>query len=160
VSLDDKVFEELKKKLGRAAESFVRVGVLAGEGGDAVVEGGDITLVELAAIHEFGSPAAGIPERSFIRSTFRGRDNREKLSRLLASNARGLIHDKITVDVALDRVGAWGASAVKNTIKRRQTTGPEPQENKPATIARKGSSTPLVDSAVLLNSITHEKVIA
>lgn len=44
----------------------VKVGVV---GEKASEDRGGITLSELAAVHEYGSPKAGIPERSFIRST-------------------------------------------------------------------------------------------
>jgi phage gpG-like protein len=155
--LDDRIWKELVKKVGRLKDAHVKVGVLASAGGAAMAGDGDITLVELAAIHEFGSPAAGIPERSFIRSTFRRGDVVEAMNKLLTANARAIIGDKMSVSTALERLGAWGSAAVKGTIRERLTEGPEDQSNKPATIARKGSSTPLVDHGQLINSITYVK---
>ncbi len=149
------VWERLQRTLKlnskAAQESVVKVGIIASKGGDEPVEGGDITMIELAAIHEFGSPAAGIPQRSFIRSTF-----------VREANVMGEICGKLVTQViqgmplerALGLLGAWGVAQVKNTIKNRQTTGPENQANKPRTIAKKGSSLPLVDTGRLINAMT------
>ena len=49
-------WEELRERNAKAKGAQVRVGVFGSE----THEGTDLTLVELAAIHEFGSPAANI----------------------------------------------------------------------------------------------------
>jgi hypothetical protein len=48
-------------------------------------------------------------------------------------------------------LGQWGAAAVKRTITSGQVTPPDA----PGTIARKGSSTPLIDEGQLVNAITY-----
>lgn len=146
------VWDKLRTKLPDGAH--VKVGVLAGAGGAARVADGDITMIELAAIHEFGSPAAGIPERSFIRSTFERPDVVARLNTMAARLARAIVEDKIVWDKALGMIGMWAVGEVKKTIKNRQTTGPEDQANRPSTIAKKGSSLPLVDTGRLINAIT------
>jgi len=149
--IDAKTWEKLREKLPTNAR--VRVGVLAGAGGDAKASSG-ITMLELAAIHEFGSPAAGIPERSFIRSTFDREDVRLRLNMMGARLARAIVANKMDWTQALGMLGAWAASQIKSTIKNRLTTGPDPQENRPATIEKKGSDLPLVDTGRLINAIT------
>lgn len=156
VKIDTAVWDALRAKLGKAAEWYVKVGVLASAGGN--VDVGGITLTDLAAVHEYGSPAAGVPQRSFIRSTFQRADVASQLEKLLGKLARNLIADKLEVDKALDQLGAWASNQIKLTIKNRLTTGPEPQANKPSTIAAKGSDLPLVDTGRLLNAVTWEKV--
>ena len=126
-----------------------RVGVLAEKGGSVTQQGSDLTLVELAAVHEFGSPAANIPERSFLRSTFRER-SAKALASMVAKITKAILANKVTVKQGVNMLGAWGATEVKNTIT--QTEIPPPL--KPATIAAKGSKRPLVDTGQLLNSIT------
>lgn len=153
-----KVFDELRAKIGAAASWYVKVGVLASQGGDNLVPGTDITLTDLMAIHEFGSEAAGIKERSSIRSTFQRNEVRDGLEKLLARSAREIIADKSTPEKALGVIGSWGAAQIKNTIKHQQTTGPEDQANAPSTIARKGSSTPLVDTGQLINAVSWEVI--
>lgn len=67
-------WNKLLKLFGIKALRF-KVGV---QGDQAAVEheaGEDLTNVELASIHEFGSEARSIPARSFLRSTF---DERER----------------------------------------------------------------------------------
>jgi hypothetical protein len=127
-----------------------------------------ISAVELAAIHEFGSPRAGVPQRSFIRRTFE--QNREEVAKKIAELASQFVFSRTRSTLrslafwkrqkprpsaarALGRLGAWGATLVKKTI----TTGAGvPPPNAPATIERKGSRRPLVDTGRLLGAITWE----
>lgn len=158
VNVDKRVWVKLLKRITRS-RARVRVGVL--QSGDGGTVHGEITMVELAAIHEFGAPKANIPERSFIRRTFI--DNRGELKQMQAQLARAIItggkgvnqHTTgMTVRGAMEILGTWGAAKVKNTIS--QTDIPPPL--KEATIAAKGSSKPLVDTGQLLQSITYEVV--
>jgi phage gpG-like protein len=143
-------WEELKERNREAGKVHVRVGVF----GDEKHEGSeDLTLVELAAIHEFGSPAAGIPERSFIRATINAKH--DEIKKLLHGLAKQVVRGEITAERGLNLIGTYIAAEMKKTITQRKTVGPEPQELKQATIDRKGSSTPLLDTAQLKNSITH-----
>lgn len=146
---NDKVWRELRakiKKLGSKAR--VQVGVL----GDAGMHHGGISMVELAAIHEYGSPAAHIPARSFIRSAFR--DRKQEFAKQLEKVAKAVLSNKMDPATALGRLGLWGANAVK-----RQITGKNiPPPLKPATIARKGSSKPLVDTGQLVGAISWKVV--
>ncbi len=135
-----------------AQESHVKVGIIAAEGGDAPAADG-ITMIELAAIHEFGSPAAGIPQRSFMRSTFNRNDVRSEMGELTGKLVTKVIHG-MPLSRALGLVGAWGVDQIRQTIKNRQTQGPESQANRPATIRRKGSDLPLVDTGRLLGALS------
>lgn len=135
-----------------AQESHVKVGIIAAEGGDDATPDG-ISMIELAAIHEFGSPAAGIPQRSFIRSTFNRNDVRREMGELTGSLVTKVIHG-MPLSRALGLVGAWGVDQIRHTIKNRQTQGPESQALKPSTIKRKGSDLPLVDTGRLLGALS------
>lgn len=127
-----------------------RVGVLAAKGGERAHGNGDATLVEIAAFHEFGT--IDVPERSFIRRTFTTRT--ADLNAVIATIVRGVVAGSLDVKRGIGLLGAWGAAAVKNTI----TASDIPPPLKPATIAAKGSTKPLVDTGQLLNSITWEIV--
>ena len=148
-------FAKLKVRAEEIASKRVHVGVLATGAGAQRVEGSDISVVELAAIHEFGSPAAGIPERSFIRSTLQVHE-REALRHKTAELCRAVILGAMSVDQALNLLGVWATAAIRRSI----TTGKITPPLKQATIDRKGSSRPLVDTGQLINSITHEVVAA
>lgn len=146
--VDARVFQELRKKLGSMADAYVKVGVLQAAGGAPHAGGGDVTLAEVAAFHELG---LGVPERSFIRATFEDREVQEAQRATSATLARGLIAERMSVQQALQRLGLWAVAQIKKRIKDHI-----PPPLKQATIDRKGSSTPLVDTGQLINSITFE----
>lgn len=151
VKVDDKAWKELRrhlKKLEREG-AHVKVGVLASSGTHA--ESG-ISMIEIASVHEFGSPSIGVPERSFIRAGIQ--EKRDDLVRILNGLAKGIVQDKITVDEALQKLGLWGA----NAVKRKITSSDIPPPLKASTVARKGSTKPLVDTGQLVNSISFEVV--
>ena len=149
VKVNDKVWRDLKRKLGDAAKRGVRVGVLSNKGGTEQNDG--ITMIELAAIHEFGSPAAGIPKRSFLVDTFKG--NQRDMQAFTLKLAKGIILNRFSHLKALEMLGLWGVNQIKNRI----TTGKgiEPK-NADATIAKKKSDRPLIDTGRLVNAINHE----
>jgi hypothetical protein len=133
------------KKVGQLASGpHVKVGVIGG-GRNA----------DIAVIHEYGAPAAGIPERSFIRSTFANGQVIEAQKKLVASLMGKITTNKMEVGQALGLLGAFGADRIKRTIDEGEGV---PPPLKPATIARKGSSRPLVDTGQMRNSITWEVV--
>lgn len=129
---------------------FVKVGVMGGDHPSA--KGRPLTNVELATIHEFGAPAAGIPSRPFLRSTFDAK--KAEWNRLMARLITKVVAGHLDVVAALELVGQRAAGDVRNRI----TQGGNFVPNKPATIRRKGSSKPLIDSARLLQSISHQVV--
>jgi len=152
VEYNDAIWRKIIDRVTRLDGAHVKVGVISSKGGDAKTDDG-ITMVELAAIHEFGSPAASIPERSFVRRTLAAKrraiqQNVNKLARAIVKNTMGEMR-------ALELLGTWLAQEIKKTI----TAGPHlPPPLKPATIEAKGSDRPLVDTGRLVDSITHEVV--
>lgn len=155
---DDSVWRALHRKMTEAGieNAHVKVGVLAAAGAESA--GAGITMVELAAIHEFGSPAAGIPERSYIRFTMlaKGDELRTKCTALAVL----LVNEQMTFDRALGLLGTWASTEIRKSITERKIK----QELRPATIARKNrtskdatdQTTALVDTGRLLNAITWE----
>lgn len=110
-----------------------------------------LTVAALGAIHEFGSPENNIPARPFMSQTY---DN--NLS-LLKSRSRKVLtavqSGKLGADRGLAILGEWYTGAIKETI-----TNGEFVPLKPATVAAKGSSRPLIDTAQMRNSITWKRV--
>lgn len=145
---DDRKWRMLLNEVSKLDREYVKVGVLADQGGAAPVEGGDATMVEIAAAHEYGDPQANLPERSFIRRTFI--DKAPQLAAMQRKLAGGITTGKLDTRRALDLLGAWAAGQVKLTITSGSVTPPLKQ----ATIDRKGSSKPLIDRGQLVNSIT------
>jgi hypothetical protein len=144
-------WESLRRTFGAAARSKPRVEV--GVFSDRKHSGkrGGISMGELALVHEFGSLAANIPERSFLRRTFRRKER--EIAAAAAKAARKVVSGKGTFNQALAEIGKFAAAEVKKTIKR----GPYiPPPLKPETIRRKGSTRPLVDTGQLADAVTFK----
>ncbi len=149
--VDARGLERLRKRLADLGDVRLRVGVLSNDQHDPK---SPIGLAELAAIHEFGSPAANIPERSFIRRTFRERDL--ELREVVRKVTKGVVKGKLGARRGLDLIGAWLSAEVKKTV----TAGPHiPPPLQPETVARKGSDRPLVDTGRLVDAVTWDVVI-
>jgi hypothetical protein len=134
------------KQLGRLNAPAVFVGVRSGAG-----ESADGTpLVLIAAVNEFGSSDGHVPERSFLRSTVD--ENRAAYMKLLERAAgRAVDKGRSAMRRELELVGAKVASDVQ-----RKIVALKDPPNAPSTIAAKGSSSPLVDTGRLRQSIDFE----
>jgi hypothetical protein len=143
--IDDKIWRELLARVKGIKDAHVKVGFV---GDGAAAPNGGSTNAELAAIHEFGAPRANIPARPFIRPTFDTR--RDELVRLQTKLAKDLIAGKIDVTQAMGLLGAWGAGAIKAQVTRNGQFVPLAV----ATIRRKNSSKPLIDSGQMLASVS------
>ncbi len=126
----------------------VRVGILADEPKRSrEPETSGLSLVEVALIHEFGAPARGIPQRSFLRAAID--EHAPDIRRLILAVAARALDGAITPAQALDQIG----SKVAGWVQTRIDQGIAPPL-KPETIARKGSSKPLVNVGQLKAAIT------
>lgn len=147
VRVEDATWRSILKQVKASKGLKVHVGVMSQEPHD---DKSDLSLVELMAIHEFGSPAANIPERAPIRTTFARKG--EKIGEVCAKAARAMLGG-MAPERALEIVGLFASTEVKRTITDEEHL---PPPLAPATIARKGSDRPLVDTGRLVASITYE----
>lgn len=148
VIIKDKGLKQIFRNVAILDGTSVAVGIQGPEAGAVEHEGTELSNVQLGVIHEFGAPGAGIPERSFIRAPFDA--NLKKLTRI-AGKAAQLVYDveKLSADKALGLIGEASVAIFVGAINKGI-----PPELKPATVARKGSSKPLIDTAQLKQSIT------
>ncbi len=103
-----------------------------------------VTTASIAASHEFGTDST--PERPILRPVVDGnRLEYRKLVRRLWDKVCAL---EITIEGALVVLG----SRIESDVKRWITDGPH-LPNSPATIARKGSSRPLIDTGVMRDQV-------
>lgn len=144
----DKGYKRLFEAVRAMRGARLTVGVHAEEGGAAE---GSLTVAEVGAIHEFGAPAAGIPRRSFLRGYLD--EHQDEAVDLLTRAARAVVTRGVEPEQALELVGA----SMVGEIQGRISAGIDPP-NAPSTIARKGSSTPLISTGQLRSSITHKVV--
>lgn len=144
----DKGYKEFERQAKRAGKgAHVRIGVQATEA--AQKRAFHLTNVTLAAVHEFGSRDGRVPQRSFLRATV----DRERplIQKMLDRAARG-VADGGSTEKELGVVGERVKAEVVRTID--QTIGLKPL--KASTVARKGSTRPLIDTGQLKASITWE----
>lgn len=128
----------------------VKVGVQAkdkavrrGKGGS--IRNTDQPLAVIAAVHEFG--LGGMPQRSFLRSAYD--ENLPTIDKMIQRVAHGAVFGFGT-NAALNQLG----NVVQGMIQRKIVDGPF-KPNAPATIKRKKSSRPLIDTGHLRQSIRY-----
>lgn len=107
---------------------------------------GNISVPMVAAIMEFGAPSRGIPPRPFFRSMIAA--HKDEWPNAIAKTLKSTNYN---VDKTLRLVGQAIQGQLQKSI--RDLTSPA---LKPATIARKGFSKPLVDTGHLLSSVDYE----
>lgn len=114
----------------------------------------DSELLLYASVNEFGTDRAGrgnatvIPERSYLRATVD--QNRKKIIAIIKKGKEDIVAGRRTKEAVLREVGFF----VEGEVKQRISRGIAPV-NKPSTIRAKGSSTTLIDSGRLRQSIIH-----
>lgn len=128
----------------------VKVGVQAkdkavrrGKGGS--IRNTDQPLAVIAAIHEFG--LGDMPQRSFLRSAYD--ENLPMIDKMIQRVANGAVFG-LGTNAALNQLG----NVVQGMVQRKIVDGPF-VPNSPATIKRKKSSRPLIDTGHLRQSIRY-----
>ena len=102
--------------------------------------------IEKAIWNEFGT-SRGIPERPFMRNAMR--DNRKKYKDRMAIEAKAILANMTTLRQVLARLGILAQGDIQHEITALQTP-----PNAPATIKRKGSSNPLIDTGEMRQAVT------
>lgn len=128
----------------------VKVGVQAkdkavrrGKGGS--IRNTDQPLAVIAAIHEFG--LGDMPQRSFLRSVYD--ENLPMIDKMIQRVANGAVFG-LGTNAALNQLG----NVVQGMVQRKIVDGPF-VPNSAATIKRKKSSKPLIDTGHLRQSIRY-----
>ena len=142
--------EEIQKRLAED-EYLVKVGLPDDPKLDTDGRPTGLTLGETARINEFGSEDGHVPERPAWRMGLA--HGQKEFNRLNELNLHLVAVGKKTVEKALGELGAMGAARVKMEIRDGDF-----EPNAPSTIARKGSSHPLIDTGQEKQSVTWEIV--
>ena len=146
VKVIDKGFDKYKKANEELKSNQIRVGMFA--------KVGDKVLTK-AIVNEFGTTKAGknnnivIPERSFIRSTYNKQYKKvgKRFNQIFVSISKG----NFNIIPKLKLIGLEQETETKKTITDMKTP-----ENAPSTIAKKGSSNPLIDTGEMRSKVSHE----
>ncbi len=130
--------------LKRLDDGFVNVGILAGTGRH---EDSALTVATIGFFHEFGTVT--IPERSFIRSTIQGKS--KEIKAVSRAQLKKVINGSTTTEKGLGILGAFTAGLIQEKFTSNNWA-----PNTARTELRKGSSTPLIDTGQLRQSISYE----
>lgn len=130
-----KMWDSIKSEVDKFNNAAVGVGIHQGESSPEL---GSMVAV-VAAAHEYGSSKRKIPERSFLRGWVA--KNKAKIEQIMKKLVEKITGNEMKADQALGLLGQFGEDGVKDHIDK----GPF-VPNAPATIAKKGSSRPLIDT--------------
>ena len=131
--------EDLAKRLEKMEDASVKVGLPSGKE--------DASVIEYAIYNHEGTEH--IPARPFI--TIAMHENEDVIMDGLKSIAKAALHGEQDLKTGLGKIGAFAAGKIQETI-----AGSLPPPNDPKTIKQKGSSTTLIDTGRLRQSITWE----
>lgn len=154
-SLDWLAFERLPSEIEIQAGIFAEDGGRQKKKGTHAKYGGKLTLIEIAAVHEFGAllrdklgkVVGEIPQRSFLRGWFDANQDRIQAEFVRRLDANG----PANWQRALDQLALWIEAELKRNIRRGGTPPFEPLADE--TKRRKRSTKPLIDTSQLVNSI-------
>jgi hypothetical protein len=132
------------QRVENAKSAALSIGIMAGEGTKTHTGSPGLTVLEIATFHEFGM---GVPERSFIRGWFDA--FKDQAQKYISTMMQSVIAGKRTKAQALQLLGVRFVGECQKYL----ITAPF-VPLAPATIRRKGSSIPLVDTGQLKSSIT------
>jgi hypothetical protein len=141
----------LKAKLDMLVNSDVLVGIPQSKNSR---KGGKIGNAALLYIHTNGSPAQGIPKRPVIEPAINASGNKEPIKLELEAAAKAIMRDgnAALAFLHLNLAGKLGMNAAKVWFFDPRNMWPP---NTPATIARKKSSQPLIDTGALRQALTY-----
>ncbi len=133
-------------ELLRALNSLRRLKVEIGIFGE-----GDTEILMIASVHEFGSMKMNIPERSYMRAGFD--ENKD----FIFNQAQMLLSQVLSFQIdGRAFYEAFGGICV--SVFQKFLTDLSHPPLSPKTIAKKGSSNPLIDTGRLRSSITYRVV--
>ena len=141
----DKTFKAIQRELKWLEGKSVTIG-LQGQSGLESPDG-QATIVDIGTFMEFGT--VSVDKRPFLRQTFE--QNAAIISSFVDQQLGDVMEGKRTGKEALSRIGIFVANLVQQTIRDSPSWAPGLL---PETIERKGSSTPLIDSAAMLQAVS------
>lgn len=138
----DRGYDALFKRLGKSAH--VTVGIHSDRGADG--HGKGVTVADIASWAEFG---LGQPERSWLRGWVEEQEN--DIEKAIRALGVAVVEGPLDAEEAIEQLG----QLLKGKIQERIANGIAPP-NAASTIARKGSSKPLIDSGQFRSSIDYK----
>ena len=151
LTINDRKWQELKRRLPGIAKTAVTVGVQSDAGADQ----GGTPIAAYAAYNEFGTRGGGwggpIPARPFLGSTVD--EDRDKWGRAADVAISQALTGQRTFEDGLGILGTMAQQDVQQTIV---TLSSPP--NSATTVDLKGSSNPLIDTGAMRQAIRYKVV--
>ncbi|MFZ7222718.1 hypothetical protein [Avibacterium avium] len=143
VKINNKGLEQELTLMQKFANASVKIGIQS-DAGQHKESGADV--VDIAIWNEFGTEKT--PSRPFIRQCFAEHQGlvEQHLQRIVLSVTKGS-----DLRRELARLGQWYEGKQKHTLRHYPW-----KSNSKATVKRKKSSKPLIDTAQLVNSIRYQ----
>ena len=172
---DESRVPEFLKMMDELYSTRLEIGIFGdGKGGETHDKGKPITVLGIATINEFGlqikitdkarnylravgmplkrgTSHINIPERSFIRSGYD--DGKGKMMDRGETLLKKVINLELPVSAFFDALGEYAVGLIQEYL-----TDIRSPKNHPFTVARKGSSNPLIDTGLLRQSIEYQVV--
>ena len=141
------------KNMVEGAKYFGSMEVVIGIPEETDVTRNGISNSQLLYLHENGVPSRNIPPRPVLKPAMAQKETQQQMRAIMkdAAIAAVLHGNKDECAANFEKAGMAGRDACKAYI----TAGTNLAPNAPSTIARKGSSMPLIDTGSLLNSISY-----
>ena len=106
-----------------------------------------ISTGEVAVAMNFGTST--IPARPFLTQT--AEESKPKMRAFMKRELQAIAKNESNVQLSLSRAGGFQVGLIQKTISSSM-----PPPNSPQTVARKGSSTTLIDSGQMRQEVTYE----
>lgn len=148
VRMDDRIWRKVLGRCVGLGKLIAKIGYFTGE-----LDEEGFSILERAAIHEFGSEDGTIPERSFIRAGLAKAQETGELRRICSSLCGDVIYGRKTEETAIKILAEWAVSYIRAFVKEGEHI---PPPLKQATIDAKGSDRPLVDTGEMINRLTSQ----
>lgn len=113
---------------------------------------GSVNNAELLYLHECGVPSHNIPSRPVLKPAIAQDNVKEMIQKLMRDAAEEALvfGNREKAEQCFEKAGMAGRDACKSYI-----AGGVPPPNAASTIAKKGSSLPLVDTGSMMGSISY-----
>lgn len=137
-------FTRLQLDMKELRHRHVKIGIM----GNDTVDG--VSVIDYAVYNEFGT-SRGIPARPFMSKT--AEKYGKKTGDFVQYLVNRIIDGKIDDDTALHNIGMQYQAFMQQTIRSAKSWA---VPNAPATIRRKGSSSPLIDTGRMIGAVRYE----
>lgn len=131
--------KRIMRELDKLQDLLVKVGFQEGQ---KYPDG--TRVVDVAAWNELGT--VNMPSRPFMRDSVD--DNEEKIAKFMQTQVVDIIKNRKTAEQAFKEIGVFQKGLVQETIVDGNF-----KPNSPATIRKKGSSHPLIDTGLMRDSV-------